>query len=236
MLKCKAANIALTALFVIALVLFILTFSIGLPIYGRFFYYIQIKTLHLTEQTGWSYDVIKEAYDDVLDYLTLPGHEFGTGQLAWTESEAAHFADCKVLFNLNFWALISSSVVTLTLFLLNRFNVITLQSPWGHKAYFWGGVIALALPVVLIILILCVGFDAAFTAFHSIFFPGKTDWVFNPKTEQIIQVMPEEFFLNCAIIIAVGLIVLSSALIVTDVVIKAKRKKAAKDLPSGVDL
>ena len=93
----KAVDITLTVVFAVVLTLFILTFAIGLPIYCRFFYYIQIKTLKMEEATGWSYQTIKAAYDDVLDYLLLANHPFGTGELKWTESEAAHFADCKAL-------------------------------------------------------------------------------------------------------------------------------------------
>jgi len=104
-------NKLLTALFGICLVLFMLTFCIGLPIYCRFFYYIQIKTLDLEEQTGWSYGTIKEAYDEVLDYLTLPGKQFGTGELKWSEDGKAHFDDCKVLFDLNLGLLLSSGAV-----------------------------------------------------------------------------------------------------------------------------
>ncbi len=84
---------SLTVIFIISLTLFILTFSIGLPIYSRFFYYIQIKTLKMEETTGWSYSTIKAAYDDVSNYLTLPNRPFGTGELKWTAAEAAPFAD-----------------------------------------------------------------------------------------------------------------------------------------------
>ena len=100
-------NKLITAFFCICLVLFILTFCIGIPIYCRFLYYIQIKTLGLEKATGWSYDVIKEAYDEVLNFCTLAWvNDFSAGQLKFSESGAAHFKDCKVIFNLNlgpFW-------------------------------------------------------------------------------------------------------------------------------------
>lgn len=223
----KPLNIALTVLFIIALALFILTFSIGLPIYCRFFYYIQIKTLKMEEATGWSYDTIKTAYDEVLNYLTLPGHAFGTGELLWTESEAAHFADCKVLFNLNLSVLIISGAITLTLILLNRFKVIELARIRGRRAYLVSAAVAIALPVIIGSLA-AIDFERAFEIFHGIFFPGKTNWTFDPRTEQIIEVMPEEFFMNCAIIIGVGLIAFSLALIIADVVLTAKDKKREK--------
>ncbi|MDE7087322.1 MAG: DUF1461 domain-containing protein, partial [Clostridia bacterium] len=145
----KALNITLTVIFCITLTLFILTFAIGIPIYCRFLYYIQIKTLKMEENTGWSYSTIKAAYDDVLNYLTLPNRPFGTGELKWTEEEAAHFADCKVLFNLNLAGMICSGAVTLALVLLNRFKVITLVRPMGHRAYLISAVVALALPLII---------------------------------------------------------------------------------------
>ena len=202
-----------------------LTFAIGLPIYCRFFYYIQIKTLGLEEATGWSYGVIKKAYDEVLNFCTLPWvKNFSAGELKFSESGASHFADCKVLFNLNFGVLVSSGAVLLTLILLNKFKKIEILSFGKHKAYFWSGIIAVALPVLLILIIVIAGFDRSFEAFHAIFFPGKENWLFDYYEDEIIRVMPEEFFMNCAIIIAVGLIAFASALISVDLIIKYKKK------------
>ena len=68
-------NKILTAVLGIFIALFIITFSIGLPIYFRPFYYMQIESLGIPEMCGESYETIKDAYDEVLDYLTkfLPG-------------------------------------------------------------------------------------------------------------------------------------------------------------------
>jgi len=226
----KPLNVSLTVIFIIALALFMLTFSIGVPIYCRFLYYIQINTLKLPESTGWSYDTIKEAYDDVLNFCTLPNYPFGTGSLKWTESEAAHFADCKKLFNLNLYVLISTFVITLALSLLNGFKVITLCRPLKRRAYFYSAVAAVALPVVIALVALVVGFDNAFAAFHKIFFPGKENWVFDPNTEEVILIMPEQFFMNCAIIIGVTLVAFAAGLIIADCVLHSrdKKKEAAK--------
>ncbi|MGN1373384.1 MAG: TIGR01906 family membrane protein [Candidatus Coproplasma sp.] len=220
----KGLNIALTVIFVAALVIFMITFSIGIPIYCRFFYYIQINTLDLPEKTGWSYEVIKTAYDEILNFCTLPGYPCTTGELKLSAEGAAHFADCKVLFSLNFWALLISGIITLTLLILNRLKVVSLARPFGHGAQFLAAIIAVALPVIIILLVFIVGFDAAFEAFHAIFFPGKTNWLFDPREDQIINVMPEEFFMNCAIIIAVALITFSVVLIITEILIGKRRK------------
>ncbi len=218
-------NKIFTTIFIIALIAFMITFSIGIPIYCRFLYYIQIKTLGLEEATGWSFDVIKEAYDDVLNYLTLPGFEFSTGQLKWSESGKAHFDDCKTLFNLNLGVLIGSAVLLIITGVLVKLKKVTLCRPFGHSACFLAAILAVALPVVIGLLIAAVGFDAAFEVFHAIFFPGKTNWVFNSRTDQVILIMPEQFFLNCAIIIGVVLLAFAAALIIYDAVTCKKRKK-----------
>ena len=225
----KPLNVALTVVFIIAVALLIITCSIGVPIYFRFLYYIQIKTLGMEKATGWDYATIKGAYDDVLNYLTLPGRQFGTGKLKWSEDGAAHFADCKVLFDLNFWVMLVSAAITATLAILHRFNVITVLRPFGHRAYFLAAIIAVVLPVVVGIAC-AIDFDKAFEVFHTVFFPGKTNWMFDPRTDQIIDVMPEQFFMNCAIIIGVTLVAIASSLVTADIILTHKEKKNKKGL------
>lgn len=213
------------AVFCIALVLFMLTFAIGLPIYCRFFYYIQINTLNLEARSGFSYDVIKQAYDEVLNFCTLPWvNKFSAGQLKFSDEGAAHFADCKFLFDLNLGVLLSSAAVLLTLILLQKFKKIEILTILGHKAYFYSAIVALALPLIIGALA-AIDFDKAFEIFHSVFFPGKSNWLFDPRTDEIIKVMPQEFFMNCAIIIGVGLVAFAAALIAADLILKSKRKK-----------
>lgn len=228
----KAIDITLTVVFIVVLVVFILTFSIGLPIYCRFFYYIQIKTLNLPAQAksygiDAGYGDIKTAYDQILDFCTLPNRPFKSGIFKMSESGKSHFADCKVLFDLNLAGMLVSGAVTLALVLLNRFKVITLIRPMGHRAYFLSAIVALALPLIIGALA-AINFDKAFEIFHGIFFPGKTNWTFDPYFDQIITVMPQEFFMNCAIIIGVGLLTFSAALITADLVLWRKEKNTAE--------
>lgn len=217
-------NKVITVIFCIALVLFMLTFCIALPIYCRFFYYIQIKTLGMEERTGWSYEVIKQAYDEVLNFCTLPGGEFSAGQLAFSEEGAAHFADCKFLFGLNLGVLLTSGAILIAIIVLHAFKKVKILSFKGHHAYFYSALVAVTLPVVLGLLI-SIDFDKAFEIFHMIFFPGKSNWVFNPRTDQIILVMPEQFFMNCAIFIGVSLVIFAAALIACDLIIKIKNAR-----------
>lgn len=216
-------NKILTALFGIALAILILTASIGLPIYVRPFYYIQIGALNLVERTGYSYEVIKEAYDEVLDFCTIPWCEFGTGELLWSEEGASHFADCKGLFLLNGAALLISLAVVITLFVLHKKGIIELGRPLGFDVSFFSGLGLLSVFTILVLLV-SLDFNSAFVIFHSLFFPGKDNWLFNPFTDQIINVMPTEFFMNCAILIASSIIICSLLLVAFGIVRKQKRK------------
>ena len=176
---------------------------------------MQIDALDLVEFSGFSKIAIKEAYDQVLDYLTLPGKEFGTGVMAHSEEGAAHFADCKVLFDLNATVLICSGLCLLVLLWLRR-NGKTGPYRLGHRSSaFYAAVFAVVLPVVIGALA-ALDFDRAFVIFHSIFFPGKDNWIFDWRTDEIILVLPQEFFMYCAMLIGASVLLFAGILLVRE--------------------
>ncbi len=207
-------KVVISAILAVSLFLFILSFSISLPIYVRPFYYAHIDAMDLPSQSGFTESEIKQAYDDVLDYLTLPDKEFKTGVMKHSAEGAAHFADCKVLFDLNAEILLMSSLCLLVLFVLRKKQSITTY----HSVPFYTSLTAIILPLVIGGLA-ALNFDRAFVIFHKIFFPGKDNWLFDPVTDEIIQVLPQQFFLNCGILIAVSIVTLS----VTTIIISKKR-------------
>ena len=60
--------------------------------------------------------------------------------------------------------------------------------------------LAAILPIVIAVVGLLIGFDQFFTLFHEMLFPGDSSWLFNPATDPIIWVLPEEYFMHCFII------------------------------------
>ena len=214
-------NKILTIVLGVFIGVFILTVSIGLPIYFRPFYYMQIKPLDIPSYSGEDYDTIKEAYDDLLDYLTLPGREFKTGIFRYSAEGKSHFEDCKRLFNLNGAALIISLAGIITLFVLAKKKVFTPIKPFGYDILFSSGSFTLGF-FALVGLIVAIDFDKAFDVFHIILFPGKKNWYFNWHRDQIIRVLPEEFFISCAILILSSIILLCAACIVIPVIKKRK--------------
>lgn len=205
------SNRLLSLVFALALVLFLITAAISLPIYCRGFYYAHIEPMGLPERTGFSPAQIREAYDQVLDYLTA-GKPFGTGAFPHSPEGAAHFADCKVLFDLNRNLLLLSGAVLLSLLLLRKAGKTGPYRLGNRSAAFWAAVFAVALPPVLGGLA-ALDFDRAFVVFHSIFFPGKTNWVFDWHADAIIQALPQDFFMHCAMLIGGGLLLFSAAVL-----------------------
>ena len=194
-MKSKTLSIFIALL----LALFAVSASVSAPILCRPFYYAHIEGLHMPEKTGWTHEQIKEAFDDVMDFL-LKDAEFKTGDLAWSESGKSHFADCRFLFRLDLWIFAVTGAALLVLFFLFRHKKTQPARLAGRGPSFWAGIGIIAL-FGGFGLFMASDFDRAFTLFHRIFFPGKTNWVFNAKTDQIILVMPETFFRNCAILI-----------------------------------
>ena len=103
-------------------------------------------------------------------------------------------------------------------------GVFSFTRAGGLGVSFWSGISAL-FAFALVGGLAALDFDRAFVIFHSIFFPGKDNWMFNPRTDQIIQVMPEEFFMNCAILIVSSIIVLCLTYIIVGI---ARRDRTGK--------
>lgn len=204
-------NRLLSLIFTLALVLLVLTAAIALPIYIRPFYYAHIGPMGLEEYTGLTKAQLREAYDGILDYLTLPNRPFSCGVLPYSSEGESHFADCRVLFDLNRNVLLTSGTLVALLLLMEK--------KWGPyrlgkgSAAFWAGLLALIAPLVIGGLA-ALDFDRAFVIFHKIFFPGKSNWLFDWRTDPIILALPQEFFRNCAILIGAGLVVFSMGLLI----------------------
>ncbi len=215
-------NIFFTVLVSIFSVFLIISFSISVPIAVRPFYYLHIEKYNLAEATGKSEQQIKEAYDEVLDFLTMPNKEFSSGDFSYSDEGKSHFEDCKTLFTLNFSILIISAIGVLTVFFLKFKKKIKLLNPFGYNVSFTIGCITLLI-FTIIGGLAALDFDKAFIIFHNIFFYGKDNWLFDSLYDEIIIALPQEFFLNCGILIVASIFLISTALIAY-ALIKGKEK------------
>lgn len=190
---------------------FTVSLSFAVPILCRPFYYIQIKLLHLEKVTGYTYDVIRDAFDEVMDYLVFRS-PFGTGELAYSADGKSHFEDCRFLFQLDLKILILSTILLCVFYICYRNKKISFHYWKGRGPLYYTGILNIVIVAVLGIWG-AADFDTFFVAFHSTFFPGKTNWIFDPELDQIINILPEQFFFHCVILILMILLILSGLFI-----------------------
>jgi len=190
----------LSVLTSISTAVFLLSGAIAVPILWRGWYYLQADALGLSAATGFSPDVIRGAFDAVMDNL-VKGAPFGTGQLAWSESGMSHFADCRDLFRLDFLLLAVSALVLLVVAALVLGRKVRLHRFLGRSACFWGTA-ALAAVLLIALVWALADFEGLFTAFHTAFFPGKDNWLLDERTDQIILILPEAFWARTAALVA----------------------------------
>lgn len=178
----------------LCLALFIISASVTITLNFRPLYYHDISSLKIEETSGFSKKVIRKNYDALIDYnqffysyssklkLTLPMSREGK----------IHFEEVKRIFvGIEYLCVIT---LILSCFLIKRKirsrNIDFLRS---------ASIITVLLPVI--VGILCAfNWDAAFTLFHEIMFRNDY-WIFDEATDPVIMILPDAFFLHCAVMI-----------------------------------
>ncbi len=184
-----AVNTAIGLLFL----LFFISVGLCLALYIRPFYYSEIDRISV--ETGYSPELIRENYDALIDYCS----PFFQGDLSFpslpsSATGLSHFAEVKVIFHLFFVLLLVCPVFLAGLICLEHHRK---NDSWLFAA----PSIVCILP--LIVAIGCsVNFSKAFVIFHKIMFRND-DWLFSPTDDPIILLLPERFFLKCALIILI---------------------------------
>ena len=208
----------------------VLTGAVAVPLLCRPFYYAHIQALDLPGLTGLTVEQIRQAFDQVMDYCLGLRPDFAAGVLWFSQSGASHFADVRTLFILDLRVLGLSLLGLAILFVYSRKKQVR---PWcfrGHGPGFWG---ACGLGTVFLVIggLAATDFDRAFVVFHALFFPGKTNWVFDWREDPIILLLPQEFFRNCALLIFVLLLVWCVILVAADLWACRQRKKRLEACP-----
>lgn len=173
--------------------LFFISLGVITAIQWRGLYYHDMKTLKLSESTGYSESVIRENYDALMDYCS----PFYQGELNFPTLPSSaegliHFAEVKAIF-VSFYY-----IFAIALLLLLPILWYTIKHK-DYKIFKISAITSLLLPCI--IGFACgVNFDATFLLFHKLFFRNNY-WLFNPYTDPIINLLPPEFFYHCAILV-----------------------------------
>ena len=213
---------SLTIIFAVLAALLVVSGSVAVPLLFRPFYYAHIELFDLTKY-GVTVEQIKAAYGQMMDFCLGLRPDFAVGELIFSQSGMEHFVDVKKLFLLDLWVLGLSALAAVVLLVVCRKKKVRPALMAGHGAGFWGAV-GLAVVFCVVGALAAMDFDRAFVIFHALFFPGKSNWIFDWRTDPIILLLPQDFFMNCAILILALVLVWCAALIGADLWAGKKRK------------
>ena len=205
----------LSVILSVLIALVVLTGSVAVPLLCRSFYYAHIGPMGL-EDYGLPRGEIERAYNEMMDFCLGKREDFAAGALAFSQSGADHFADVRGLFLLNLRALKAAAALLLGAFVLCKVNHVRPHRFLDRGPGFWAAA-GLGAAFLTVGGLAALNFDRGFVVFHSIFFPGKDNWMFDWQSDPIILFLPQDFFRNCAILILVLLLVWCVALLAADI-------------------
>lgn len=170
----------------------IITLAITITINAFPLYIFDIGHLDILDRVDLSQEELLRNYRELMTYLNFPWiSQLKMTDFPVSDSGAFHFWEVKRLFLLNYAVLLFTMVP----------SAMFLRKLWKEKRL-WilnnGLTIAAFVPVVLGFFMF-IGFDNFFTTFHHVFFNNDA-WIFDPKVDPIILVLPEQYFLHCFIL------------------------------------
>lgn len=176
----------------LSLFLTLITLAIAITINFRPLYVWDIDHLNILDYTHVDKETLLKNFDQLMAFLNNPFNtKLALPDFPMSAAGRGHFVDVKKLFILDY-AVLLVTVIPSILFVrrLQRTGRM-----WRLlRPFQWG----MAVPVLFGSL-MAVGFDSFFVKFHQLFF-SNDDWLFDPVTDSIINVLPEAFFMHCFIL------------------------------------
>ena len=205
----------------VLLALVVLTGSIAVPLLCRSFYYAHIGPMGL-EGWGLTEDEIKTAYDEMMDFCLGRREDFSAGVLRFSQSGADHFADVRGLFLLDLRVLAWAAALLLAVLAVCKVKKVRPYRFLGRGPGAWAAA-GLGAAFLTVGGLAALDFDQAFVIFHSLFFPGKDNWIFDWQEDPIILFLPQDFFRNCAVLILALVLVWCAVLLAADLLVGKRR-------------
>ena len=210
----KRAPIWSDLLLTLLLVTFLFSAAVVIVLNFRPLYWLDIKLLGIEQLSGRGTKEILQNYDTLIRYnqfwyqgpLVFP-------TLPMSETARIHFQEVKVIFVIIQYLCMGSGILSLV-------GILLKHRQEGSRYLKLTAVLAILIPVVLGgLAILC--WDDFFITFHHIFFRNNY-WLFYPETDPVILMLPDGYFLHCAL--AIVLLILAGSL----VCFKIGRRKSRK--------
>ena len=175
---------------------------IGISVVGtlafRPLYYHDMKTLEISAYSGYSDEEIRENYDALIDYnMAWKDGDLKFPTLPMSETGKIHFEEVKEIFDIFKYLAVFGSVLGIV-------GIVFMTKKKEYRYLKMTAIVSCGLPVVLGILV-ALFWDKVFVIFHKLFF-NNDYWIFDYRTDPIILLLPDEFFMHCALMIFGGVL------------------------------
>lgn len=202
-------------IFSILLMLLFISFSVVVTLNFRPLYYFDINYLDIQAYSGLDEAVIRENYDVLIDYNSMfYDEELEFPSLIMSESGRVHFQEVKSIFvGLQYLLIVDFLVcAALLIYHMRRKSFAFLRLT---------GILTIVIPAVLGALI-ALNWNWVFVTFHHIAF-NNDYWIFDSATDPVINILPDTFFMHCALMI-LALVVLCAVLCLVSGIILDRKK------------
>ena len=183
----------------VSLTLCLICLAVVITLNFRPLYYFDIGYFNLVERTGYTEEIIRENYDVLIDYNSVfykGSLEFPT--LPMSEEGRIHFVEVKEIF------VFFQAVLFPVALIGSIFGIFALKKQ-KPTYLLLTSVLSIAIPSVLGFLI-AMNWNRFFVLFHELFF-NNDYWIFDYRTDPIILFLPDGYFMHCAIMILLLILV-----------------------------
>lgn len=197
---------------------------IGISVVGtlafRPLYYHDMEVLEIAEYTGLSEEEIRENYDVLIDYnMAWKDGDLKFPTLPMSETGKIHFEEVKEIFDIFKYLAVFGSILGIV-------GIVFMAKKKEYRYLKMTAMVSCGLPVILGILV-ALFWDKVFVIFHKLFF-NNDYWIFDYRTDPIILLLPDEFFMHCALLIFGGVLFGAVVCLVSYLLLRKRMGKAVK--------
>ena len=182
--------------------------SVSSVVFDHQFYLDLYERIHLAERENITSSDLEDSIFMMTDYVEGKRDDLN-GTITWRNQvqptfntkEIRHMKDVRTLWQRAYWVMVISWILCIVamVLLLARNKLAGL---YDLMQGLLDGLVCFAVVLVFFGFWWFIDFTGFWTWFHTLVFPGNTDWLLDPATDFMIVICPEEMFSSMVFLIA----------------------------------